>query len=510
VVNQPYHADYWKLSPFDAIFLAPEIMESSRNKKEIPGKNDQLVATLIIAGSIVLGLLLRWFMRDFESGDYKQFLSNWYAFIHDNGGFWAYKHIFSNYSPAYLYLLGIANLIPIPDLYSIKLMSMIFDFPLAILAYLIARRHFRTGLKPAWVFALVFLGPTVMVNSSFWGQCDVIYTMFLLGTIYTMMLGRPWLLTMFFGLGFSFKQQTIFMAPVLIASWLKREMPIWNVVLIPLIYIISIIPATIAGRNFIELLFFYKSQAGSYTALSNNAPNMQQFLGNMVYGKAEIGMVILSAIVSAFLAVYFFRAVKNQLKTMDPWGRRALIVIMIAPFLLFLRPFVDIIFIVLKQPNTYAIFVRNIPGARDFLVNRAGDIFGMISLAIAFLGVVSFCFLGWKSRNKILGNTEMVLKLAMFSTLMMPFLLVRMHERYWYPADVISTIFIFFYPKRWYLPFIIIPGSLLAYLSYFADREIVPLPLVAIGMGIALIIAALDYVRTMYPPDKIPTTDSEN
>ena len=27
-----------------------------------------------------------------------------------------------------------------------------------------------------------------------------------------------------------------------------------------------------------------------------------------------------------------------------------------------------------------------------------------------------------------------------------------MHERYYYPADVLSVVFAFYYPKKWYVP----------------------------------------------------------
>src|SRR6266542_4176175 len=77
-----------------------------------------------VAGS----LLLRASVLDFESGDYKLFLSNWYDYFLQHGRWAALKDDFSNYPPLYLYLLSLSTLLPLPKLYAIKLISILSDY----------------------------------------------------------------------------------------------------------------------------------------------------------------------------------------------------------------------------------------------------------------------------------------------------------------------------------------------------------------------------------------------
>src|SRR2546423_1363771 len=80
---------------------------------------------------LIIALILRIRLFMLNSIDYDWFLSPWYDYIRDHGGFRALKDDFSNYTPPYLYLLTIATYLPIPKMYAIKWVSVIFDFVLA-------------------------------------------------------------------------------------------------------------------------------------------------------------------------------------------------------------------------------------------------------------------------------------------------------------------------------------------------------------------------------------------
>ena len=62
----------------------------------------------------------------------------------------------------------------------------------------------------------MILLPTVVMNSSIWGQCDAIYVTFCVGSVYFLIKKRPWLAAAFFGVAFTFKLQAIFFLPVLV------------------------------------------------------------------------------------------------------------------------------------------------------------------------------------------------------------------------------------------------------------------------------------------------------
>ena len=99
----------------------------------------------------------------------------------------------------------------------------------------------------------------------------------------------------------------------------------------------------------------------------------------------------------------------------------------------------------------------------------------------------------------------MIILLALTSVLLLPFTLPKMHERYFFPADVISILFAFYYPELFYVPLIIISTSTFTYISYLYQMEIIPLPILAIFMLAGLLIVvrrmvlALDFQKSRPP-----------
>src|ERR1035438_1018447 len=75
----------------------------------------------------------------------------------------------------------------------------------------------RWNTRPWWLKAAVVLFlPTVVLNSSLWGQIDATYASLGLGGLYFVLRRRPWLACTFFGLALSFKLQVVFLFPVLL------------------------------------------------------------------------------------------------------------------------------------------------------------------------------------------------------------------------------------------------------------------------------------------------------
>lgn len=97
---------------------------------------------------IGLAFFLRALLLDYQSADYQMFLSQWAAAFRDGGGFAAVKLPIGNYNAPYLYFLAAISYLPIPDLYLIKLFSILFDVVLAWAASGwcgISRRSARTA-----------------------------------------------------------------------------------------------------------------------------------------------------------------------------------------------------------------------------------------------------------------------------------------------------------------------------------------------------------------------------
>lgn len=355
----------------------------------------------------VLALQARLNLWPFESGDYTDEIRRWYECIRVNG-FHAFKDDFAPpYTPLYLYLFYIGNLLlsHIPQLLIIKMISIAGDFVCALFTYKLVRLRYATGIAPLFAFTAVLLAPTVVWNGALWAQCDSLYTGGLLACVYFLALDRSFLAFIAYGLAFSLKLQAIFLAPFLIILLWKRQVSWRYFVLIPALYVATILPACLAGRPFLDLLTIYLRQPGFYAHLSMNAPNVYQWF------------------------------------PVRWWG----------------------------------------------LLFPAGLVW---SATLVFL----FCLFVCRSRLRVTSNVVIQLSTALL--LIVPFFLPRMHERYFYPADILSVVFAFYFPRFFLVPVFVQSASLFSYFPFLFGYEIVPLSVSALVLFLAIIILFTNLIQT--------------
>lgn len=140
---------------------------------------------MIIFGVVItlLAVLVRFRVRGFCSADMEGYLLPWYDQIKAGGGLSMLKQQVGDYN--ILFQVGIALMTYIKNVNPIFLykgFSILFDFLLAALAGLMAY-ELDEKKKPARsviVYAVVLFFPTVLLNSSFWGQSDSVYTFFVI------------------------------------------------------------------------------------------------------------------------------------------------------------------------------------------------------------------------------------------------------------------------------------------------------------------------------------------
>ncbi len=165
--------------------------------------------------------------------DFGIFLLPWYDFILAHGRFEALGLAFANYPPPYLYLLSLGTFLDgwLPPIVTIKLISVAFIPVAAIAVYRIARLSGRSrelSLLAAVTFCAL---PEVVLNSTAWGQCDIIYTGFLLFFTAAILQRRPSLAMVMLGIAFSFKLQTVLVGPVVLYLLLVGAIAWWQVLL---------------------------------------------------------------------------------------------------------------------------------------------------------------------------------------------------------------------------------------------------------------------------------------
>jgi Gpi18-like mannosyltransferase len=254
---------------------------------------------VLIPTLIFVGIGLRFSGLSFASIDIEDFLLNWYDRLALDG-FVALREPFSNYTPPYLYLLFLmtktANFIP--KIAAIKLLSICFDFLNVFLVYKILKIRYPQGVTALTGAALFLVLPTILLNSSYWGQSDAIYTFFLLACVFFLMKDQSLIAVIFLGVAFSFKAQAAFLGPLLLLLIVKKKIPWFYLGIVPLVYGLMMIPAALTGRSMIELLTIYVNQTGFYQTLSEHAPNLYLFIPNSLYGPVLVIGLLMTALVA--------------------------------------------------------------------------------------------------------------------------------------------------------------------------------------------------------------------
>ena len=363
-------------------------METTKRAREEVRWEDMLFL-LLISGA---ALLTRFYLFPIESNDYHQFLQKWFATLKENGGLAAIGMNIGDYMPPYFYILALLTYLPFNDLYLIKLVSCAADF---VLDYYVMRAvSLRYPGRPQgfMAYAVVLFLPSVVLNSAAWAQCDAMYTAALLACLYYLLVNRPNRAVLAFSIAFVLKLQAIFFAPFLLLLVLKRKIKLRSLVLIPAVYILSIIPAAIMGRSLWDLLTVYVSQSKLYTSLCMSIPNLYAFLGNVASEPLGDAGVIFAGGAVLMLLYALYR--KEYTITPDILVTIGLLFAILMPFILphmheryyFLADIVSVVFAFYFPKKLYAAVIMCVSSA----CATANYLFGLVYypqqlLAVAIL-----------------------------------------------------------------------------------------------------------------------------
>ena len=267
-------------------------------------KNYILVFMIIIS---ILALLVRIVPIKFQSDDYIYFLSPWFKDLLSKGGLAGLGSYIGNYNAPYMTIMALLTYLPINSLFTIKAISIIFDFVLAISASHLVTLLVKNNKKiySLITYSLVLFLPQVILNSAMWGQCDSIYASFSIIALIFLLKEKYWQSFVFLGISFAFKLQFIFILPVFIIIYVcKNKFSILHFLIIPLVNIIMCLPAIIMGKPIIELLKVYFNQTSISTALVRNYPNIYNFFNGDIVAFKYIG-IIMTIVIFVLMLFYF-------------------------------------------------------------------------------------------------------------------------------------------------------------------------------------------------------------
>jgi len=185
-------------------------------------KHYKIIFTICI---ILLAIFVRITLFDFKSGDYVCFLTKWYKYLKIHGGLKALANYPGDYNAPYMTIMALLTYLPIKDIYAIKLVSVIFDFILALSSGLLVKEIVKKNKVTYFLitFCIVLFIPSVILNSSEWGQCDSIYSSFVILSLLFLMKKKYKTSFLMLGLAFSFKLQFIFILPLFVILYFCEE-----------------------------------------------------------------------------------------------------------------------------------------------------------------------------------------------------------------------------------------------------------------------------------------------
>lgn len=125
------------------------------------------------------------------------------------------------------------------------------------------------------------------------------------------------------------------------------------------------------------------------------------------------------------------------------------------------RSWSDVWSIYLVQAGTFKNLNDYAPNLYVFISNNYFD--SISKLGLLFAAVIMFIWIIYTIKTGIKFSFEKLMFTALTSVALAPFLLPKMHERYFYPADVISLVVAFYIPRLWFLPIVFQLTSSLSY-----------------------------------------------
>ena len=282
----------------------------------LTNNSDFIVMSIIF----IMLTLFKYNLFSFETYDYKNFLVYWYEYL-TKYGFASFKDSFYNYTPAYIYLLYIGTLFNLPSLFAVKLISLIFDISLAFaVSSIVGLKYKKNEFIQYLAFLITYTFPSLLVNSSLWGQCDCIWASFILWALYYAMINKNYTSFFMFGIAFSFKLQAIFVLPLflflLVSKYYKIKEVLNGIMIFFGTFFATLLPALFAGRPLLSpkveginvegLLNIYVNQTQYSNTLVNGAtPNFYAWTSSFKYNLFYPAGVILTAAVIIILLINF-------------------------------------------------------------------------------------------------------------------------------------------------------------------------------------------------------------
>lgn len=254
-----------------------------RRKAEVPAESRKGLVWVLLGSALLLRIaVVPWVSG--HQGDLNFFRTWASQAAEDFAGF--YKNGSADYPPLYIYVLyAIGKLLSSASLGSYaallyKLPSMIADVATAGLLFAVSRRHvgYTTGLLVAVLYAL---NPAVIVNSTYWGQVDSLFTLLVTAAVWLLTLRKAGWASALFMAAILMKPQGIIFSPVLFFGLVSmRQLRAWMTAAASAVatLLVVVLPFSL-GQSPLWLYRLYTGTVSEYPYATVNGYNLFALLG---------------------------------------------------------------------------------------------------------------------------------------------------------------------------------------------------------------------------------------
>lgn len=226
-------------------------------------------------------------------------------------------------------------------------------------------------------------------------------------------------------------------------------------------------------------------------------------LGALYYGlrgKSRLSWAFFAIALSAKLQSVFLLPMllvllfTKRIRLRDIWVFPAVFIALLVPAMIAGRGFIDCITIYWRQANSYSELSMLAPSVFAWLPAGTRSNIPVTAAGVFTAGTITLLLLLYLLRRRNQLDNEAMIESAFLFTLIIPFFLPLMHERYFYAADAMAAVYLFWRPKRWYLSGLVCLSSFLCHTAYLFDGVTVPIWLLAFCILAVICLVLRDFL----------------
>jgi len=193
--------------------------------------------------------------------------------------------------------------------------------------------------------------------------------------------------------------------------------------------------------------------------------------------------------------------VANKIKFKDCYMFFAVYLATLLPAIIAGMPLNDALFSYVSQAGYYNRLNQNIINIWRFVDNVDYDSFRTAGIYMAGIAILSLMYFTYVNRARLTKTVDFV-RLSYLFAIVMPFLLPKMHDRYYFIADILAVVVFFYDKRRWYVPVVTVLCSYICYAFFLMFwAELVDYRLAAIALFVVIIIVLRDYIISLRTPE---------